>query len=88
MGITDLKGKPLSREEYERQSNKVLSEGGIMFDIRGEQATLSLSEEAYQKVKADADRQGKTVEELIQDAWQAQVEEVMEKHRREQKKPN
>lgn len=85
MGITDLKGKPLSQEEYERRSNEVLSNGGVMFDIHGAQATLSLSEEAYQKVKADADRQGKTVEELIQTTWQAQVEQAMKKHGKKKK---
>lgn len=89
MGITDLKnGKLLSREESEQQSNKSLSESGITFEIRGDYVEVSVSEEIHRKVKADAERQGKTVDELLQEKWQTHVNEAMEKHRREQKKPN
>jgi geranylgeranyl pyrophosphate synthase len=89
MGITDLKnGKPLSREESERPSNKSLSESGITFEIRGDYVEVSVSEEIHRKVKADAERQGKTVAELLQEKWQVHAEEVMGKYRREQKKPN
>ncbi len=82
MGIKDLKGKPLSWEESERRSNKVLSEGGIFFDIGGDHVTISVSEQAHRQIKAKAARQGKTVDELLQEKWQAHVEEAMEKNRK------
>ena len=88
MGIKDLKGKPLSRKEYERRSNDVLSQGGIMFDIHGDHVTISVSEDAHNKIEAEAARQGKTVDELLQETWQAHVDEAMEKHRKEKERPN
>lgn len=70
---------PVSTEEYERQKDAALSNGGVAFDIHGDNAELSLSPEALAIVAEKAAQHGMDTEAFIQMIWQQQVDQIMAK---------
>lgn len=82
MDITDLHGNQITPEENERRRNKVLSEGGIFFDMYGDHVKISFSEEAAERVTAEAAALGKTFQEYVNELWQAKIDDFLRKNRK------
>jgi hypothetical protein len=82
MGITDMHGNPITPEENKRRRNKILSEGGVFFDMHGDHVKISFSEEAAERMTAEAAALGKTLQEYVNELWQAHTEDFLRKNRK------
>lgn len=69
--ITDHGETPITEEERQARFAKVMEEGGVYFDMHPDtgKMKMSFSQEAYDKIAADAAAAGVSFDEFVQMQW-------------------